>query len=154
MMSDETAGDRAEAAVAADLMAHGRRIHGLSAAMTVGSIVALFGLALLLPRWPAMALVTLAAVLGIAETWFALRVGFDERAFRRMARDSTAGGLGVRSFDAAMSGLKLMPAGKAGRPMAARVRGGISLLGRQGTLLVLQMALLIASGWLLAATRG
>jgi hypothetical protein len=150
----DAASERAEAAVAADLLAHGAIVHRLSAMLTVAGVVAVPAMALVRPDGIAMALAALAVLAGIAELWFALRVGFDARAFARLARDAAAGGLGIDAFDAAMGALGLMPAGKAGRPLAARVRGAMRLLGRQVALLLAQTALLVASGWVLAATRG
>jgi hypothetical protein len=145
----ETAADRVEAAAVADLLAHGRVIHALSAALTVAGVTAVPVLALLLAGPLELVLATLSVLAGVAELWFALRVGFDARIFERIAR----GELGLDGFDAAMTGLGLMPAGKAGRPMPARARGAMGLLARQAALLALQLVLLAGSGWLLALMR-
>ncbi|HJQ57612.1 MAG TPA: hypothetical protein VJ890_11930 [Vineibacter sp.] len=154
MSAPPASDERSEAAVAADLLAHGASVHLLSAALTVAAVVATLALAITLPNRVAMALASLAAVAGIAETWFALRVGFDARIFRRLSRGADADGFAVSSFDASMAALGLMPAGKAGRPIAERARGAMRLLGRQVALLLVQVVLLLAAGWVLAATRG
>ena len=153
-MSTPTANERAEAAVAADLLAHGAAVNRLSLALTAAGVLLLLVQALVQPHRVAMALTSLAIVAGLAELWFALRVGFDARAFQRLARGDTADGLTVAGFDAAMSGLGLMPADKERRPIAERVRGAMRLLGRQVAFLLLQVVLLVAGGWVLAAAKG
>lgn len=151
---DQDHDQRAEAAVAADLLAHGAVVHHLSMALTTVGVVALPLVAMARPNVVAMALATLAVVAGIAELWFGLRVAFDARIFRRLAWAGAAGGLSVAAFDAAMAAVGLMPAGKAGRPLADRVRGAMRLLGRQVGLLILQAVLLVAAGWILAGAKG
>jgi hypothetical protein len=153
-MSEPATSERTEAAVAADLLAHGAVVNLLSVALTAIGVVALLAEALVLPHRLAMALTTLAVIAGLAQLWFALRVGFDARAFRRLARGDAADGLTVTAFDAAMSALGLMPADKARRPVADRVRGAMRLLGRQVALLLVQVALLIVAGWVLAVAKG
>jgi hypothetical protein len=53
-----------------------------------------------------------------------------------------------------MATLGLMPEGKAGRPIAMRVRGAMGLLGRQLALLLTQMVIIGVGGWILAVTGG
>jgi hypothetical protein len=149
-MSEPAAGGRAQASVAADLLAHGSGVHRLSAVLTVVALASVPAMALVRPDRPAMALATLAVLAGLAELWFALRVGFDARTFARLAR----GDITASDFDAAMATLELMPAGKTGRPIAARAGGALRLLAWQAALLLAQVALLIAAGWLLAAAKG
>ncbi len=153
-MTEPAAGDRAQAAVAADLLVHGAAVNRLSLALTATGVVALLAQALVQPHRIAMALTSLAVIAGLAQLWFALRVGFDARAFQRLARGDAPEGLTVTAFDAAMSGLGLMPADKERRPIAERVRGAMRLLGRQVAFLLLQAALLVAGGWVLAAVKG
>ena len=153
-MTEPTGNERAEAAVAADLLVHGAAVNRLSLALTASSVLAFFAQALLQPHRIAMVLTMLAVLAGLAQLWFALRVGFDARAFRRLARGDADGGLTVSAFDAAMGGLGLMPAEKERRPITQRVRGAMRLLGRQVALLLLQAVLLVAGGWVLAAAKG
>ncbi|TXL72072.1 hypothetical protein FHP25_26975 [Vineibacter terrae] len=154
-MSDPTADDRATAAVAAHLLSQGATVHRLSAALTVASVLALPSLALLHPRpLPALATATLAVVIGLAELWLALRVAFDARIFEQLARGEAGGSMTTASFDGAMGALGLMPADKAGRPVAARVRGAMGLLRRQATMAVAQLVVIGVSGWILVVVRG
>ncbi|WP_426954285.1 hypothetical protein [Muricoccus radiodurans] len=118
----------------ADLLAQGRVIHLLSVALCGGALAAL------LLATGGRATVGAGAVLlaGLAETWLALRVGFDARCFRRLAE--TADGPALASFDAALRRLSLMPEGKAGRPMAPRIAGARRLIALQGVTLLVQVA--------------
>jgi hypothetical protein len=153
-LRDGDASDQAAAAVAADLLTHGVVVHRLSAALTVAGVLAVPAVALAQPNRLVMALATLSVLAGLAELWFSLRVGFDARAFRRLARGDAPDGLTAGAFDTAMGALGLMPADKARRPVPARVRGALRLLGRQIALLLAQIALLVAGGCLLAVAKG
>ncbi len=154
-MNDPTADDRATAAVAAHLLSQGAMVHRLSVALTVASVLALPILALLHPRpLPALATATLAAVIGLAELWLALRVAFDARLFEQLAQGEAGGGMTTPTFDGAMGALGLMPADKAGRPITARVQGAMGLLRRQAAMALAQVAVIGASGWILAVVRG
>lgn len=127
------AADRAAAATMADLLEGGRVIHLLSVALSAGAMAAL----LLAPGWRA-AIGSVAVLLaGLAETWMALRVGFDARCFRRIA--ATADDPGLDGFDTALRRLGLMPPDKAGRPLAPRLAGARRLLSRQGMALLAQV---------------
>ncbi len=77
-------------------------------------------------------------VAALAGSLMALRVGFDAALFRRLSVSADLAG-----FDAAMTGLALMPSGKAGRAMAARVAGARRLLVLQGACLLAQVALIL-----------
>lgn len=65
------------------------------------------------------------------------RTALDADLFRALSRHPDSGG-----FDAAMLALRLMPPGKAGRPMSARVAGLLRLLRWQGAGVALQLVLL------------
>ncbi len=151
-MRDDGANDRAQAAVAADLLAHGVTAHCLSAALTFGAALTIPVLGLLRPDSLAMAMATLVVVLGAAELWVALRVSFDARIFERLAGGGAADGLDVGRFDAAMQTVGLLQADKVGRPVALRIRGAMGLLGRQLALLLAQLVVLAGGGWILAGT--
>jgi hypothetical protein len=153
-MTEPSGNARAQAAVAADLLVHGATVNRLSLALTASAVLAFFAEALLQPHRIAMALTMLAVLAGLAQLWFALRVGFDARAFRRLAGDDALDGLSLSAFDGAMGSLGLMPAEKERRPIAERVRGAMRLLGRQFAFLLLQVVLLVAGGWVLAAAKG
>ena len=108
-------------------------VHAVSAALTVGGIALA---AISRPFWPAGAAVV---AIGLAEFWLAARVAIDADLFAALAGDDLAG------FDEAMRQLRLMPEGKVGRPMEARIRGALRLLKLQVMLLLLQIAVLFAT---------
>jgi len=116
----------------ADLLEQGRALHLLSVGLSAGAVAAL----LLGPGGWSAAGPAAVLLAGLAETWLALRVGFDARCFRRIARGADDPGLAC--LDAALLRLGLMPGDKAGRPMASRLEGARRLLGLQGAALVAQ----------------
>lgn len=126
------------AALVANLLDQGRVIHLLAVALCAGGTVAL----LLLPGWGAGLVSAAVLLLGLGETWMALRVGFDAGCFRSIAEG--ADGLDLEGFDLALGQLGLLPPGKAGRPLARRVAGAKRLLVLQGALLSAQLGLLLA----------
>ncbi|WP_156963922.1 hypothetical protein [Muricoccus aerilatus] len=103
---------------------------------------------LLAPGWRSATGPAEVLLAGLAETWLALRVGFDARCFRRIA--GTADDPGLVGFDATLRRLGLMPQDKAGRSLAPRLAGAKRLLARQGIALLAQvgLALLAAFGGL------
>jgi len=121
------------ALIAAALLRRGAMVHALSCALTVGGIV----LFVLVHRsWPVAGAVV---VLGLAEFWLAARVAVDADLFA-----SLAGADDLARFDAAMQRLGLMPAGKAGRPIEARIAGALRLLKLQAALMLLQIVAVFA----------
>ena len=51
-------------------------------------------------------------------------------------------------FDAALAALGLMNPDRAGRPMADRIKGCLRLLRLQAIVAILQVAAVLAAGWL------
>ena len=135
--SPTPAEDRATAALAANLLDQGRSIHLLSVALCTGAAVAL----LLMPGGRTGLAAAAVLLAGLAETWMAVRVGFDASSFRGIARGDD--GLSLESFDRTMIRLGVLPPGKAGRPMARRVAGARRLLVVQGVFLLVQAGLLL-----------
>jgi hypothetical protein len=131
------------AAVAAALLEQGK---GVDAASRLVTVIALFGL--LLPAVTQRGTPLLAAALGlvlligVAETYLAIRVGFDAALFRRVADRADA--FNLDRLDAALLRLRLIPPAKAGRPIDRRIVGARRLLHWQGLMLALQAALLVA----------
>lgn len=123
-----------------DLLAQGRLIHLSSIALGAGAAAAL----LLAPGWRSMLGPAAILLAGLAETWMALRVGFDARCFRRLAE--AAGGPDLAGFNSALRRLGLMPEGKAGRGMALRIAGARRLLTIQGLALVVQVVIALLAG--------
>jgi hypothetical protein len=119
-------------AAAAAWLDQGRRIDRLSRLLTASALAALVAIAVLgAPKLMVVALLALSVLAGVAELYLALRVGFD------------AGTLELANLDAALTTLGLLPAGKAGRLLEARVAGACSLLYQQAGSLALQIALLL-----------
>lgn len=124
------------AAIAAAVLRRGAMIHTVS--------LLLAGVAVLVGGAARQDVTFLAAagvivVLAAVEFWLASRVALDADLFDALAsRDTDLAG-----FDRAMLGLGLMPPGKAGRPLDARIRGAFRLLGLQALTLGLQVALLV-----------
>jgi hypothetical protein len=137
-----------EALVMAALLRQGRLIHGLALVLLLATGGLAAGLALDgrlagLPAW----LLAIAMLAGLAETWFAFRVGLDERLFAALG----AGQLTLPTLDSGLAGLGLVPPGKAGRPLEARLQGAKALLLRQTGLAGLQLVLIMAALLILAA---
>ncbi len=122
--------------VAAALLAQGRTIHlaaiGLSAA--AGVALAVF---VLNDEGGLAAIATWVVLLGLAETWFAIRTGFDAALFRRLSR-MPPGDESLASLDAALTALTLVPEDKTGREPQARLSGAFRLMKMQGFLLIVQ----------------
>src|SRR5262249_55056396 len=133
------------AAVTADLLAQGGRVDALSRLLTAAALLGL----LLLPAitrqrvfLPFIALVPV-VLIGLAEAYLAVRVGFDAALFRRLA-DPTHDFNGMR-LDAALWRLRLMPVAKTGRAIEVRIAGARRLLGWQGLMLGAQALLIVAA---------
>lgn len=130
----------------ADLLDQGRLIHGLAAPLSVVTTLAVPALAVLhKPPVMVLAALTAAVALGLIETVLALRVAFDAAALRRMAGHAD----GMTRFDAALMTLGLMKPDRAGRPMADRAKGCLRLLRLQAIVAILQVAAVLAAGWLM-----
>lgn len=129
-------------AASADLLDQGQTVHRLSLPLTAIAVGVL-----LLPVFPtSIALMPTAvgvAAIGLAELFLALRVAFDAQLFRRLAQDAADDRLDVGACDAALQALRLMPAGKAGRPVAKRMIGAKRLLMWQIAALLVQVVVAI-----------
>ena len=136
-------GDRDLAAIAATLLDQGRRMDALSRLVTVAALFALM-LSPAIPGRPPLLLPLMlgpVALLGLGEAYLAMRVGFDAVLFRRLAAPADTFDLG--RLDEALLRLGLIPPGKTGRPIAARIAGARRLLQWQGLMLGMQAALIL-----------
>lgn len=125
------------ATIAAALLRRGAMVHAMSAALTVAALLggvaaAVFGLRGI---WP---FATVVVVAGLVEFWLAARVALDADLFAALGEGD------LDRFDAAMRRLGLMPEGKAGRPIDARIQGALRLLKLQAAMLLIQIAASIA----------
>lgn len=142
MSSADSAG--ALLATAAAWLDQGRRVDRLSRLLTVMALAALVAIAALgAPKLMVVALLGLSVLAGAVELYLAARVGFDAALFRRLAEAADAGTLELANLDAALTTMGLLPAGKSGRPLEARVAGACSLLYQQAGSLMLQIALFL-----------
>jgi len=132
-----TANDDAwSAAIAAAALRRGAMIH--TASLLLLGIAVVVGAA---ARADVAFLIAAGVIvaLGAVEFWLAARVALDADLF-----DAIAARHGdLAGFDRAMLRLGLMPTGKAGRPIDARLRGAFRLLKLQASALGLQLAVLV-----------
>lgn len=138
-------------ATTAALLTQGRLLDRLSRPLTLPA----FGALLVAPRmgvrlpWASLTLLAAIGMAGLLQAWFAFRVAFDAALFQALGTDGALDGL--PSLDGTLTGLGLMPEGKAGRPPVARARGATRLLAIQARLVVLQVALILGGAALRAA---
>jgi hypothetical protein len=134
--------ERRAAGIAAALLRQGGRIDSLSRILTGVALLA----ALLTARHEAPVAVSLcigAVGAGLAQLYLAIRVGFDAALFSGLTGEAAD----LAAFDRAMARLRLMPEGKAGRPLVARIAGASRLMALQGAALGVQVVLLaLAAG--------
>lgn len=123
--------DRALFATLAALLGAGRTLDALSRCVTAAVVLGM----LLLPS--GAVLLVPALLLGLAQAYAAIRVGFDAALFAALARGDALPDTGA--MDGGLLALGLMPAAKAGRPAEARAAGARRLLHLQALLLGLQM---------------
>ena len=118
----------------------GRRIHGMSSAITVAALIGCVLPALSEHRMSLLSLGILGAVIavGVIELWFAIRVSIDAALFRRLARVPD-----WRTLDEALINLGMIPAEKTGRPEAVRIAGARRLLRFQAVALIAQIGLAV-----------
>lgn len=125
------------------LLRQGGIIDRLSRLLTVTSLGLLVGGSILVILSPTLAAMLLLAVLaGIAQTYFAIRVGFDAALFDRLRQSAT---VDLAALDAALVQLGLLPTDKTGRPIALRITGAQRLFYRQGMALLIQIAILLCT---------
>jgi|SoiMethySBSTD1v2_1073268.scaffolds.fasta_scaffold3351938_1 hypothetical protein len=136
---------RALLASAATLLDQGRSLDRLSHLLTGAGLLALIGMAVvgvhaLVPT----ALLGLSVLAGLAQVYYAIRVGFDAGLLRALAKDTDA--LDPAELDAALTSMRLLAAGKAGRPIDQRVAGACRLFYRQALMVGLQLVLFLLGG--------
>jgi hypothetical protein len=137
-------------AAAVCLLDQGRTVDGLSRLLTAAALLVLM-LPAVLPantqRLPS-ALLAAVALLGTAETLYAVRVGLDAALFRRLAEGSEP--LDLDGIDTALIELGLIAEPRADGSVGSRVNGARRLLYRQAAILVLQVGLILAAAALAA----
>jgi hypothetical protein len=126
------------------LLDQGAAIDRLSRLLTVTALAGLVAISVTGAWLPLLAvMLALSALAGMIETYLAMRVGFDAALFRRLAETADAGPDKLAELDAALTSMRLLPVGKAGRPLEARVAGARDLFYRQVGALTVQTLLLL-----------
>ena len=131
------------AAAAADLLDQGATINRLSRPLTIAALIGLIiGLGVELGALLVAGLL-LVALAGLAETYLAIRIGFDAKLFRRLAEgdDDPAATLG--RLDAALIELGVLTESNPERAIEQRASSARRLLVLQGSALVLQVAVVL-----------
>ena len=121
------------------LLQQGRIIDRWSRLLTVAALILLLVTIMMGAPKIVLALVVLA---GIAEIYFAVRVGFDAALFERL-REPAA--MDLAALDAALVQLGLLPASRSGRPLDERIAGARRLFYKQGAALAIQLAVLLCA---------
>jgi len=128
---------------ASALLQQGQIIDRLSQLLTVAALVLLIGASAFGVASPALAVALALAVLaGIAETYYAIRVGFDAALFCRLRAPAT---MDLAALDVALVGLGMLPASRSGRPLEQRITGAQRLFYQQGAAFVIQAAILLCA---------
>jgi hypothetical protein len=134
-------------ATVAALLDRGQVVDGLSRILTAAALVGLLLAPLATrPSWVLVACAMLVALAGLAESYLAMRVGFDAALFRQVAREAQPGDF--TTTDAALTSLGLLPGIKLGRPAGARIAGARRLLQLQISAFGIQATLAFISGGL------
>ena len=146
VMTEMDAASRAVAAVTADLLGQGRRIDAGSRLLTVAAGLGLIA-GIVSPYTLAPVLAAgLAALLGLVETYLALRVGFDAALFDRLS-GRTAALPDLAALDGALTTLGLIDGREDRSAPCGPGRGRTRLLAWQGRALAGQVAILIAGAF-------
>jgi hypothetical protein len=140
MMAESQENPAAIAAITAAYLQQGRALDMLSRGITLIACIAVFTGVYTGAPLPLTLLAILVVLFGLAEAYFALRVGFDAALFGHLAREA----FGIVSFDISMRRLNLMPDDRTGRPMTPRATGAMVLFRRQATALLLQVLAIFA----------
>lgn len=129
--------------VAAALLDQGRSVDRLSCGLSAATIAVIAILPALSPSvlWTQIGFCVAAVVAGLAQTYFAIRVGFDAALFHRLADTGD-----FAAADAALVRLGLLPAAMSGRPAEARVAGARRLFLLQVLALAVQVLCVLAGG--------
>ena len=145
-----TPDDRTTIDACAALLEQGRTLDALSRLLTLFAVALLFAGALeLVAKAPAILIGLVVIILGVAEAWFALRVGFDAALLRDVANRTQ-----FAALDTAMVRLDLIAPEKAGRPLEERLQGAMRLMRLQGLCLGGQILLLIVGALIIAILQG
>jgi len=116
----------------------------MSLGLTTSASMTLLALNIFLNRetgWLFVLLIII--VLGAIETFYSIRVGFDNRLLQYIAKSNTNINEQLSNLDKSLIELKLLPLERAEKPLAERLTGCMTLFKRQLFLCCLQMIILI-----------
>jgi hypothetical protein len=132
---------------AAAFLDQGRTIDRLSRLLTAGALVAILIGPVIATRSPSTLIgsAALATLAGLAETYFAMRVGFDAALFNQVANPPAAPDF--VATDAALTQLGLVSVTKHSRPAGARIAGARRLFRLQILFLVAQVLSVLVGAW-------
>ena len=135
--------------ICSDALGAARPLLALSTGL---SVVAAAGVALAgaIAGMTAVAFWAATLALGVLAHWAGFRVRFDAALFARLADEAQRVSLDLVPFDDAMARLGLLRADKAGRDVAARCRGALTLLRALALIVVMQAVVLVLAGARLA----
>ena len=132
----------------AALLEQGRTVDRLSRPLTIAALLVVLVGPAVAPAlaWPLAGSGLLAAAAGAVQLYLAVRVGFDAALFAQLAARPAM--MDINGMDRALGALSLRPAGKQGRPIAARIAGARRLFRWQLWALAAQgCALLAGAAW-------
>ena len=121
------------------LLDQGRTVDGLSRPLTAAALIGILVYPAAIGQPPAAltAAAILIALAGLAESYFAIRVGFDAALFERLGSAPEAPDFA--ETDHALTQLGLLPATKRDRPADARIAGARRLMRLQIVALAVQV---------------
>ena len=143
---------QADLLLVAALLRRGRSLDRFSSALSL--VAVLFGLAPWLGAPPSLTLALLCAVLliaGLAEKYWALRVGLDAELFQRLAEAGEQLDSQTHALDQALQNLGLQNAQQAGRSWSLRSQGALGLLRKQALCLLLQIVVVVLGFFIVLA---
>jgi hypothetical protein len=147
-MTDAT--DRSLLTVTAALLTQGRTLDHLSRLLTAGALFGLLAHAVVNDADPVLVTVALlvATLAGLAQTYYAVRVGFDAALFGQLSEAA----LDLPALDSALQRLGLLPVDKTDRPLEARIAGARALFRTQVTMLTVQIAVVLGTALVIVLT--
>lgn len=128
------------------LLVQHKTIHAVSVVMTLIAVLLLLVFVLFNTQaylWFAMLAAVL--VLGIAQIYYAIRIGFDVLLLQQLVAATQPISMGLALLDNALRQLGLLAPAKAGREIEQRIAGSLRLFKIQ-TLLCLMQFIIIVSG--------
>lgn len=128
----------------AALLEQANKIHYCSLSISLASV---FALLILVISWTQNDILLLGLllliVLGLLETYMAIRTGFDARLLNALAKDDSELESQLQNMDQALIQLKLMPEQKAGRNLDLRLLSCMKLFRMQILLCGLQLLVIL-----------